>query len=62
VYAIGTHGNLLALLLNYFDPVIGFDFWSQLSMPDIYQLELDGRVLERYTRVWPETPGQEIKP
>jgi 2,3-bisphosphoglycerate-dependent phosphoglycerate mutase len=51
VYAIGTHGNLLALILNYFDPGIGFDFWSQLSMPDIYQLDLDGRGLERYTRV-----------
>lgn len=61
VYAIGTHGNLLALLLNYFKPELEFDFWSQLSMPDIYQMDLDGRVLERYSRVWEEGPGQEAK-
>ncbi len=34
--AVATHGNLLALILQHFDPSIGFDFWRSLSMPDIY--------------------------
>ena len=38
---IGTHGNVLALILNYFDPKIGFDFWSALSMPDVHELEIN---------------------
>jgi 2,3-bisphosphoglycerate-dependent phosphoglycerate mutase len=36
---IGTHGNLLALILNGFDPAFGYDFWRSLSFPDVYQLE-----------------------
>jgi broad specificity phosphatase PhoE len=39
-FVVGTHGNLLALILNHFDPDIGYDFWSRLSMPDIYCLHL----------------------
>ncbi len=38
---LGTHGNLLALILHGFDPSIGFDFWQALSMPDIYALAID---------------------
>ena len=35
---IGTHGNIMVLIMNYFDPCYNYDFWSALSMPDIYQL------------------------
>lgn len=35
---LSTHGNLLALILNYFNHALGFDFWKSLTMPDIYQL------------------------
>jgi len=38
---IGTHGNVLALILNYFDSKVGFDFWSALSMPDVHELEIN---------------------
>ncbi|MGD2158203.1 MAG: histidine phosphatase family protein [Anaerolineales bacterium] len=35
---ISTHGNLLALILNYFHPHVDYTFWRALTMPDIYQL------------------------
>lgn len=49
---IGTHGNLLALILNYFDPTVDFDFWLALSMPDVYRLEIKPTGHTRYARVW----------
>ncbi|MDQ8735877.1 histidine phosphatase family protein [Paenibacillus sp. LHD-38] len=49
---IGTHGNLLALILNSFDQSYGFDFWKQLDMPDIYRLAFDGAGLKSVSRVW----------
>jgi len=33
---IVTHGNLLALLLRYFDERVGFDAWETLTNPDVY--------------------------
>ncbi|MFT8320994.1 MAG: hypothetical protein ABF649_08825 [Bacillus sp. (in: firmicutes)] len=35
---IVTHGNLLALLLNYFDADFGFTQWKELSNPDIFEI------------------------
>lgn len=35
---IGTHGNIMVLIMNYFDPTYDYHFWEQLQMPDIYQL------------------------
>lgn len=32
---IGTHGNILTLLLNDFDDSYGLAFWNNLKMPDI---------------------------
>lgn len=48
----GTHGNLLALILNAFDKSYGFDFWKQLDMPDIYKLAFEGADLKSVSRVW----------
>ncbi|WP_410985252.1 histidine phosphatase family protein [Bacillus cereus] len=36
-----THGNLLTLLLKYFDDRIGFREWQNLSNPDIYEITID---------------------
>jgi 2,3-bisphosphoglycerate-dependent phosphoglycerate mutase len=36
--AIGTHGNIMVLMMNYFDSNYGFGFWQELSMPDIWEL------------------------
>jgi 2,3-bisphosphoglycerate-dependent phosphoglycerate mutase len=38
--ALATHGNLLALLLQHFDPSINYAFWKSLTMPDIYRLKV----------------------
>ncbi len=36
---VGTHGNILTLILNAFDPAIGLAFWRELKMPDIIKAE-----------------------
>jgi len=38
---MSTHGNLLTLILNHYDPSIGFDFWATLRMPDVVVLTID---------------------
>lgn len=37
---LGTHGNLMALMLQHFLPSCDYDFWQALSMPDIYRLSI----------------------
>lgn len=46
---IVTHGNLMALLLNYYTKKFGFDEWANLSNPDIYLLNSgsNGVTIER---------------
>jgi 2,3-bisphosphoglycerate-dependent phosphoglycerate mutase len=53
---LGTHGNLLALVLRQYDPAVGFDFWESLTMPDIVRLEVEGDEMHRWERVWKENP------
>jgi len=38
---LSTHGNLLSLILQHFDPSISFDFWASLRMPDVVVLTID---------------------
>lgn len=33
---IGTHGNIMVLIMNFFDNQYDFSFWENLDMPDIY--------------------------
>ncbi|CAM4471614.1 2,3-bisphosphoglycerate-dependent phosphoglycerate mutase [Paenibacillus endophyticus] len=49
---IGTHGNLLVLIMNAFDQSYGFEFWKQLAMPDIYKLSFEGTKLMEVKRIW----------
>ncbi len=49
---LATHGNLLALMLNALDGTFGYDFWQQLSFPDVYQLVVAGTELRSVQRVW----------
>ena len=49
---LGTHGNLLALVLNGLDERFGYEFWRRLSFPDIYQLVFDGTRLSGVERLW----------
>jgi 2,3-bisphosphoglycerate-dependent phosphoglycerate mutase len=50
--AIGTHGNLMAITMNYFDTAFGFRFWKQVDMPDIYKLSFNGLNLKEVTNIW----------
>lgn len=43
--AIGTHGNLMVLVMNQFDRRYGLEFWRELAMPDIYCLIFKGTEL-----------------
>ncbi|MFB5250459.1 histidine phosphatase family protein [Bacillus mycoides] len=38
---IGTHGNIMVLIMNYFDSKYDFQFWKTLHMPDVYKLTFD---------------------
>jgi 2,3-bisphosphoglycerate-dependent phosphoglycerate mutase len=49
---IGTHGNLMVLIMNYFDKKYGYNFWRQLDMPDIYKLAFDEKTLKEVNRIW----------
>ncbi|WHY78627.1 histidine phosphatase family protein [Neobacillus sp. WH10] len=50
--AIGTHGNLMVLIMNYFDKQFGFHFWKELDMPDIYKLTFDKTKILEVNRIW----------
>jgi 2,3-bisphosphoglycerate-dependent phosphoglycerate mutase len=54
---IATHGNLLALILNGLDPAFGYEFWRQLSFPDVYELQLDGATMVSVRRIWKQVAG-----
>jgi 2,3-bisphosphoglycerate-dependent phosphoglycerate mutase len=49
---IGTHGNIMTIILNYFDKNYGYYFWVQTSKPDIYKLEFDETELKQVERLW----------
>jgi len=50
--AIGTHGNIMTIIMNYFDKNYGYDFWNSTSKPDIYRMTfLDGQ-LQNIDRLW----------
>lgn len=38
---IGTHGNIMALIMNHFSKKYDYTFWSKLEMPDIYKLTFE---------------------
>ncbi len=49
---VGTHGNIMVLIMNYFNSYYGFSFWKQLDMPDIYKLAFDKTELKEVKRIW----------
>lgn len=49
---VGTHGNLMVLIMNHFDRKYDFSFWSELHMPDIYKLTFENDKLKEVNRVW----------
>lgn len=49
---LATHGNLLALLLQHFDPSVDFVFWKALTKPDIYELNICAEGRTSIQRLW----------
>ncbi|WP_339279468.1 histidine phosphatase family protein [Paenibacillus sp. FSL W8-1187] len=52
--AIGSHGNVMTLMMNYFDFRYEFDFMNQTTKPDVYKLQFEGLELQAVTRLWSE--------
>ncbi|WP_374016850.1 histidine phosphatase family protein [Paenibacillus thiaminolyticus] len=50
--ALGTHGDIMTLMMNYFDSGYGYDFWKATSMPDIYRCAFRGGKLVEVERMW----------
>jgi 2,3-bisphosphoglycerate-dependent phosphoglycerate mutase len=48
---IVTHGNLMSLLLKYFNKDFGFDDWQNLSNPDVFLLKNKSNKVA-YERLW----------
>ncbi|MDQ0352113.1 2,3-bisphosphoglycerate-dependent phosphoglycerate mutase [Alkalibacillus filiformis] len=42
-----SHGGLISLILNHFDPTFGFKGWKELTNPDIYEINLTRREVKR---------------
>ena len=49
---IGTHGNVMTIIMNYFNKAYGYEFWKNTSKPDIYKLVFSGENLLSVQRVW----------
>ncbi|WP_432360461.1 histidine phosphatase family protein [Sporosarcina sp. UB5] len=49
---IGTHGNVMTVIMNYFNNEFGYAFWLKTSKPDIYKLIFSGETLHSVQRVW----------
>ncbi|KAB1187038.1 MULTISPECIES: histidine phosphatase family protein [Haloferax] len=49
---VGTHGTLMALVFNAYDPRYGYEFWSGLSMPDVYEATFVDGELAGIVRTW----------
>lgn len=52
--AIGTHGNIMTIIMNYYDLSYDFSFWKTTSMPDIYKLSFENDRLVDAARLWTE--------
>ena len=55
---LGTHGNLLALVLNALEPKFAYEFWRGLSFPDIYQVAFSGTEFRGVERLWDDALTQ----
>lgn len=49
---IGTHGDIMTLMMNHFDPQYDYSFWRTTTMPDIYKVIFQGQKLVSTTRLW----------
>jgi 2,3-bisphosphoglycerate-dependent phosphoglycerate mutase len=52
---LSSHGNLVALILQQFAPEIGFDFWRELTWPDVYRVRARAEGEAIVDRLWVES-------
>lgn len=50
--AIGTHGNIMTIIINFFNKNYGYEFWNSTSKPDIYKLAFSNGQLQSVERMW----------
>ncbi|WP_144510207.1 histidine phosphatase family protein [Bacillus sp. FJAT-22090] len=58
--AIGTHGNIMVLIMNHFDRKYNMHFWEQLKIPDIYKLAFNEKDLVLVKRINRNRESQEM--
>ena len=58
---LSTHGNLLALIVNALRPEVGFEFWKDLTFPDVYELTIEASVLTSMRRLWNHTQDTSLE-
>lgn len=51
---LGTHGNIMTIILKYFNGDYGYDFWKSTSKPDVYKLSFVETRLMNVERTWQE--------
>jgi len=49
---VSSHGNALALFLRTIDPTVDFRFWSRMSVPDVYAVEVPREAPWSYRRIY----------
>jgi len=49
---LGTHGDIMTLILNHYDQRFDYHFWRGTSMPDIYRVEFEEGQLVHIARLW----------
>lgn len=48
---VGTHGNIMTIIMNYFDKQYGYEFWKNTTKPDIYKLSFVENELNNVERL-----------
>ncbi|WP_152400523.1 histidine phosphatase family protein [Paenibacillus cellulositrophicus] len=49
---VGTHGLVMTLMMEYFDPQYNLEFLLGTSKPDIYKMEFDEGMFRGADRLW----------
>lgn len=49
---VGTYGNIMVLIMNYYDNKYDYSFWTNLEMPDIYKLSFENEELVSINKIW----------
>jgi len=49
---VATHGNVLGLLFNRFDPAHHYEFWQSITWPDVFRISVDASRVVDIERLW----------